>query len=194
MPFSRKYYTLYIWHSHKKHYQFTHSPLVLQQKTHKGTPRSKALEGASSDTEAPLQVGPHSSREGLAVSSPALDFRPHPHWLPASLALDFRPHPHLTSGLTRTWLPASPALDFRPHPPVPDSGPYSWCIWHREALGKTGHQEGRRCWTPLPHSTEHPCPPTSGSSSISFFRFPTQTSFCRLCFLFRREFCPLTGR
>ena len=156
MPFSRKYYTLYIWHSHKKHYQFTHSPLVLQQKTHKGTPRSKALEGASSDTETPLQVGPHSSREGLAVSSPA--------------------------------------LDFRPHPPVPDSGPYSWCIWHREALGKTGHQEGRRCWTPLPHSTEHPCPPTSGSSSISFFRFPTQTSFCRLCFLFRREFCPLTGR
>lgn len=106
------------------------------------------------------------------------------------------PHPHLTSGLTHTWLPASTSLDFRPHPPVLDSGPYSWCIQPREALGKTGHQAGRRLWTPLPTAPSTPAlhPGRSGSSSISFLQFPTQTSFCRLCFLFRREFCSLTGR
>ena len=100
------------------------------------------------------------------------------------------------SFLTHTWLPASTSLDFRPHPPVLDSGPYSWCIRPREALGKTGYQAGRRLWTPLPTAPSTPAlhPGRSGSSSISFLQFPTQTSFCRLCFLFRREFCSLTGR
>ena len=158
MPFSGKYYTLYIWYSHKKHYQFTHLPPVLQQRTHKVALRSKALERASPETEVPLQACPHSSWERLVVSSPT--------------------------------------LDFRPHPPVLDSGPYSWGIRPREALGKTGHQAGRRLWTPLPTapSTLALHPGCSSSSSISFLRFPTQTSFCRLCFLFRREFCSLTGR
>lgn len=165
MPFAGKYYTLYIWYSDKKHYQFTPSPPVLQQRTHKVTLRSKALERALPDTEAPRQACLHSSWERLAVSSA-----------------------HLTSGLTDPWLPASPS-----------------CAWFWSLLlvhstqrgpGQFGPPGRQAAVDPLPTAPSTPAlhPGRSGSSSISFLRFPTQTSFCRLCFLFRREFCSLTGR
>lgn len=160
MPFAGKYYTLYIWYSDKKHYQFLPSPPVLQQRTHKVTLRSKALERGLSQT-------------------PRLPGRPclHSSWTAGGFL-----SAHLTS--------ASPTLDFRPHPPVPDSGPYPWCTRPREALGRRATRQAGGCGPsahstkyPLPSTRDIPVlhpflPPIS---------YPNQL-LQALCFLFRRTF------
>ena len=95
--------------------------------------------------------------------------------------LDFRPHRPLTSGLTLLCLILVVTLGaLNPERP-----------WARRATRQAGS-----CG-PSAHSTKYPCPPPGTFRFFIHFlppiSYPNQL-LQALCFLFRRDFCSLTGR